>query len=68
MPGVLLPRACTKETVEGPTRLDLPSQPGVLTFFRQVLVDDQLAMPKVVEHRPKVRGVPVNQVGACFVL
>ena len=38
------------------------------SLFGQVLVDDQFAVAKVVQDRPEVRGVAVNQIGAGGIL
>lgn len=38
------------------------------TFFSQVPVEHQFAMPQVVQHWPKVRWVSVNEIGTSFIL
>lgn len=38
------------------------------TFFCQVLVQHQLAMPQVVQNWPKVCGVSVDKIGTSFIL
>lgn len=41
---------------------------GDITFFGQVPVEHQFAMPQVVQHWPKVRWVSVNEIGTGFIL
>lgn len=41
---------------------------GDITFFGQVPVEHQFAMPQVVQHWPKVRRVSVNEIGTGFIL
>lgn len=41
---------------------------GDITFLGQVPVEHQFAMPQVVQHRPKVCGVSVNEIGTGFIL
>lgn len=40
----------------------------LITFLCQVPVEHQFAMPQVVEHWPKVRGVSVDEIGTSFIL
>ncbi len=37
--------------------------PRQLTLFGQVPVDDEFAVAQIVQHRPKIGGIPVNEVG-----
>lgn len=41
---------------------------GDNTFFGQVPVEHQFAMPQVVQHWPKVHWVSVNEIGTGFIL
>lgn len=41
---------------------------GYITFFSQISVEHQFAMPQVVQHWPKVRWVSVNEIGTGFIL
>lgn len=38
------------------------------TFLGQIFIHDQLSVPEVIQDGAEVRGVPVDQVGACLVL
>lgn len=41
---------------------------NVLTFFCQLLRNDEFPVAEVVEDRAKVGGVPVNQIGPGLIL
>lgn len=39
-----------------------------LTFFRDVFIDDQFAVPQIVKNRTEIVRISIDQIGAIVVL